>query len=102
MIDLEVVLITGANQGIGFHIALQLGKLAGYHMVLGVRSVNKGEEAVKRLRALGATSQLSYVILDVDSDESIGNALGRIKSKHGRLDVLVVCRDSCSLRTINN
>ena len=41
-------LITGANKGIGFAIAKILGKL-GIEILVGARSENRGQEAVKKL-----------------------------------------------------
>ena len=46
----QVALITGANKGIGFETARQLGKL-GIAVVLGSRNGSKGEAAAEKLRA---------------------------------------------------
>jgi NAD(P)-dependent dehydrogenase (short-subunit alcohol dehydrogenase family) len=86
----QIVLITGANQGLGYLAALQFSKLAGYHIFVGARSTEKGAEAVKKIEADGPTSKVEAILLDVDSDESINAAVKQIESKAGRLDVLVV------------
>ncbi len=47
------VLITGANQGIGFETAKQLAKL-GYYVYLGSRNQINGVEAQRKLNELGS------------------------------------------------
>jgi NAD(P)-dependent dehydrogenase (short-subunit alcohol dehydrogenase family) len=86
----QIVLITGANQGLGYFAALQLSKLAGYHIFVGARSAEKGAEAVKKIEADGPTAKVEDVLLDLDSDESITAAIKEVEAKAGRLDVLVV------------
>jgi NAD(P)-dependent dehydrogenase (short-subunit alcohol dehydrogenase family) len=90
----QIVLITGANQGLGYLAALQLSKLPGYHIFVGARTANKGAEAVKNIQAEGATSKVEPILVDVDSDKSIDAAMKQIKTKFGRLDVLVVSTSS--------
>jgi len=43
-------LITGANKGIGFETAKQLGQ-QGIHIIIGARDKARGEEAVQKLAA---------------------------------------------------
>ena len=46
----RVILITGANKGIGFEVARQLGK-AGHRILLGARDLARGPEAAATLNA---------------------------------------------------
>jgi len=72
----RVVLVTGANRGIGLEIARVLDQ-KGLCVVSGARSrkdVPKGADAVE---------------LDVTSDESVSRAVAEIVERFGRLDVLV-------------
>jgi len=43
----KVVLITGANKGIGFEVARQLGH-SGFTVLLGARDASRGEEAARK------------------------------------------------------
>jgi NAD(P)-dependent dehydrogenase (short-subunit alcohol dehydrogenase family) len=91
----QVVLVTGANQGLGYEVALQLAKLPGYHILVGARSQEKGAEAVSKIRAAeGVVSKLEPILVDLDSDETIHAAIKTVESKFGKLDVLVVSTSS--------
>lgn len=82
----KVALVTGANKGIGFEVARQLGK-AGCRVVLGARDRNKGEEAAGRLRGDGVTA--AVVELDLDRPEMITSAAAEVEAGFGKLDILV-------------
>ena len=81
-----VALVTGANRGLGFEVAAQLGAL-GHTVVLGCRRSSSGEEARRRLEATGASAEL--VLLDIADAASVEGAVAEIDRRHGRLDVLV-------------
>ena len=81
-----VALITGANKGIGFEIARQLGR-KGLIVVLGARDEAKGKVAGDELRKEGIDAH--FVKLEVSSKADV-EALPRFfEERFGRLDVLV-------------
>lgn len=83
----KVVLITGANKGIGFEVARQLGQ-AGFAVLLGARDAARGEEAAGKLRAEGAN--VRYVAADLNDAAESAKALAKqIGEEFGHLDVLV-------------
>lgn len=82
----EIVLITGANKGIGLEVARVLGK-HGMHVLLGSRDRQRGQSALELLKSEGVEAEL--VVLDISVENSIRNATKEIAMKHGRLDVLV-------------
>lgn len=82
----KIALITGANKGIGFQIAQQLGD-RGYTVLIGSRDLARGEAAVKELVAGGI--EAAAIQLDVTDETSVRAAAARIGERHGRLDVLV-------------
>ena len=83
----KVVLITGANKGIGFEVARQLGR-AGFTVLLGARDASRGQVAADRLRGEG--SDVRCVVADLNRAFECGVALANlIGEEFGHLDVLV-------------
>ena len=83
----KVVLITGANKGIGFEVARQLGR-AGFTVLLGARDKQRGEDAATQLRSEGL--DVRFVAADLNDGATSGAALARqIGEEFGHLDVLV-------------
>ncbi|MGB7157376.1 MAG: SDR family oxidoreductase [Tepidisphaeraceae bacterium] len=84
--DKKVALVTGANKGIGLETARQLGQ-RGYHVLIGARDAGRGQAAVDKLKAEGASAE--FVKLEVTSDVDRKAVAKHIAEKHGKLDVLV-------------
>lgn len=82
----SIALVTGANKGIGFEIARQLGE-KGVHIILGARDVERGRAAAQALAAEGHA--VESVHLDLNDEASIAAAASSIARGHGRLDILV-------------
>jgi NAD(P)-dependent dehydrogenase (short-subunit alcohol dehydrogenase family) len=88
----EVILITGANTGIGFQIVRALcGSDTAYDVILGGRSLDKVQEAIRSATAEfpSSRSKLSPLQVDIEHDNSIKKAFDEVQSKFGRLDALV-------------
>jgi len=82
----RIALVTGANKGIGYEIARQLGQ-QGITVLIGARDEARGHEAASRLRAEGIKAE--HVRLDVLDHLTIDRAAGYIEGKYGKLDILV-------------
>ncbi len=82
----QTVLITGANKGIGYETARQLGK-QGYFVFLGARNEEKGQEAARRLNEEGIEAET--VEIDVSDPSSIAAAAETVASRTSSLDVLI-------------
>ena len=82
----KIALITGANKGIGFATARELGA-RGATVFLGSRDPKRGQEATRALSA--ENMDVHFVGLDVTRQESIDAAYAQVKREVGRLDVLI-------------
>ena len=88
----EVILITGANTGIGFQIVKTLcASDKAYDIILGGRSLSKLDAAISAARAEfpSSRSKLSPLQVDIEHDDSIKKAFEHVQSEFGRLDALV-------------
>lgn len=89
-----IVLITGANTGIGLETVRALLKSPSatvYQILLGARDVQRGLDAATMLakEVPETKSAVEVVQIDVQSDESIEALYGAVKDKYGRVDVLI-------------
>jgi len=82
----RVVLITGANRGIGFETARKLGQ-QGHLVLLGARHPGKGAVAARALRDEGLDAHA--LELDVTSERSVKGAVDYMAERFGTLDSLV-------------
>ncbi|MDQ1095198.1 MULTISPECIES: SDR family NAD(P)-dependent oxidoreductase [Chryseobacterium] len=84
---MKKILITGANQGIGFEAAKQLAGL-GHYVYLGSRSQSNGIEAQEKLHEAGFHN-VECIELDVTDVKSIQSVKHILESKEHQLDVLI-------------
>jgi NAD(P)-dependent dehydrogenase (short-subunit alcohol dehydrogenase family) len=82
----KIALITGANKGIGFEVARQLGK-QNCTVLIGARDAKLGQEAAAKLKKEGV--EALFVELDVTHRETIETARAGIEKEFGRLDILI-------------
>jgi NAD(P)-dependent dehydrogenase (short-subunit alcohol dehydrogenase family) len=66
----QLALVTGASDGIGFHIAARLAR-AGAEVLLPVRNRTKGDAAADRIRTLVPNARLDVRSLDLSSLDSV-------------------------------
>lgn len=83
----NIVLISGANTGIGFATAKLLSANPSYTVIIGSRSLASGLEAMASLSKEGLS--VSAIQLDITSDSSISAAVKHMETTYGRLDVLI-------------
>lgn len=84
---MKTILITGANKSIGFETARQLLRL-GHFVFLGSRSIQRGKDAVQRLKDEGLTN-VELVLIDVADKASVDAAAKELSARVNRLDVLI-------------
>lgn len=82
----EVVVVTGANSGIGRATAVHLGR-AGYRVIGTVRSIDKAD----KLRAMADEAQVTIELVEIDVavDDSVRRGFETIFATAGRVDHLV-------------
>lgn len=86
--DNKLVLITGANSGMGLASTIELAK-AGATVVMACRSLERGERAKQEAIAQSGSRLIELMECDLGSFESIRNFAQAFKQKYDRLDVLL-------------
>lgn len=83
----KVILVTGANRGIGFGIVQSLAQMSSENVIIvASRQKDAAEKAIEELKKLSLDSSFHPLALDVTSDNSIQAAVEEIGKKFGRLD----------------
>src|ERR1700753_4123685 len=84
----KLVVITGANSGLGFGLARRLSG-AGADVVMAIRNRAKGEKAIEEIRATVPDAKLTIKSLDLSSLAAVA-ALGEQLNAEGRpIDILI-------------
>jgi NAD(P)-dependent dehydrogenase (short-subunit alcohol dehydrogenase family) len=78
-----------ANGGIGFALAILLLEDPSNLVLLGSRSLSKGEAALQDLKKRDLPGTVELVQIDVDSEASVAAAAKDVEERFGRLDALV-------------
>jgi NAD(P)-dependent dehydrogenase (short-subunit alcohol dehydrogenase family) len=85
------VIVTGANTGIGFETAVKYSALGASKVILGVRSVQKGQTAKSKIEErTQRTGTVEVWELDMGSYDSIKKFAARASGELGHLDVVVL------------
>jgi carbonyl reductase 1 len=85
----KVIIVTGANKGIGFALVRGLCQIfqETAYVYLTARDEIRGKEAVARLNQANLHPEIH--LLDIASDQSVADFQMFIKAKHGYVDVLI-------------
>ena len=83
----QVVLVTGANKGIGYGIAKHLGQ-SGWKVIIGARDKERADKAISELKSAGV-NVLGWVNVELRDLNSIEQAAKEINEKYADLSLLV-------------
>ena len=84
----RTAVITGANTGLGFETAAALAA-RGARVVLAVRNLEKGKQAVARITDATPGADVQLQELDLGSLASVRDAAAQLRSDHDRIDLLI-------------
>lgn len=84
---MKIVVITGANTGIGFESA-QAFLEEGHHVILACRNIQKAQQAQQKLAQLGK-GQVEFIELDLNRLNQVNQAAQLLLEKLTHIDVLV-------------
>ena len=83
----KIVLVTGANKGIGFGIAKHLG-LSGWKVVIGARNNERASDAIAKLASSGI-DVLGWVNIELKDLEGLEQAAKEVREKYPNLSLLI-------------
>ena len=83
----KIVLVTGANKGIGFGIAKHLGQ-SGWQVIIGARDEQRAEKAIGKLKSAGV-DVLGWVNIELRDLDSLQQAAKVVGEKYPGLTLLV-------------
>ncbi|UKZ93570.1 uncharacterized protein TrAFT101_008480 [Trichoderma asperellum] len=86
----KCAIITGSNTGLGFESARQLLALGLSHLVMAVRSLEKGNEAAKKLHDANPAAKIHVWKLDMESYDSVQTFVDRCHRELDRLDIAIL------------
>jgi NAD(P)-dependent dehydrogenase (short-subunit alcohol dehydrogenase family) len=84
----KTAIVTGANTGIGYEIALALHE-AGAYVVLACRDAEKAQQAIEKILKINGKGKLAIGVLNLSSLEAIKDFAENFKKEHQTLDILI-------------
>ncbi|XP_052692828.1 dehydrogenase/reductase SDR family member on chromosome X-like isoform X2 [Crassostrea angulata] len=84
----KVALVTGGTCGIGFHVSMGLVS-KNVHVVMAGHSIQKGEDAITRIREEYPNAKVDFLHLDLSSLKSVQTFVAKIKARGLKVHVLV-------------
>ena len=88
ILDGKVVVITGANTGIGKETALQLS-LRGAKIYIACRDLTKANQAIDDIKKANPEANITALALDLSSFKSVREFAEELKSRESSIDILI-------------
>jgi len=86
----KVAIVTGANSGLGFEASKQLLGLGLSHLILAVRSFEKGKAAATKLGLTNPKAKIDVWELDMESYDSIQAFVRKCNTELSRIDFAIL------------
>ena len=87
-LDGKIVIVTGANTGIGLCTAIDLAK-RGATIIMACRDMKKGGKALEKAMMESSSEDILLMYLDLSSLESVRNFVKEFLSKYSKLNILI-------------
>lgn len=84
----KIVIVTGANSGIGRSAAIRFAE-EGYKVIMACRNLEKGKRVQQELIKLTRNNGIDLLKLDVSSFKSIKDFCSEFKKRYKKLDILI-------------
>lgn len=84
----KIIIITGANSGIGYEAARALAA-KNAAVIMACRNLEKGQKALEQIRAETSDANLKLMQLDMANMDSVGKFAQEFLSEFNKLDVLI-------------
>lgn len=87
-LDGKVIVVTGANSGIGFEAAKAFA-LSNATVIMGCRSLDRATEAKEKIMKESSDAKLDIILLDLMNFDSIQKFTDTINQKYNKIDILL-------------
>ncbi|KAJ8520229.1 hypothetical protein ONZ45_g2901 [Pleurotus djamor] len=85
----KVVVVIGANTGIGYEAAKHYAKMGAEKVIMGCRSQSRGEDALRRLKEETKCTNAELRLIDLANFASVKAFVENFEKDYSRLDLLV-------------
>ncbi|KAJ3566874.1 hypothetical protein NPX13_g6974 [Xylaria arbuscula] len=86
----QTAIVTGSNAGLGYEAALQLLELKLSHLIVAVRSVERGQRAASEMRARYPSAKIDVWPVDLCSYDSIQAFAAKVDKELERIDIVIL------------
>ncbi|KAI0424455.1 hypothetical protein F5Y09DRAFT_139380 [Xylaria sp. FL1042] len=86
----QTAIVTGSNTGLGYEASIQLLRLKLSHLILAVRSRERGEAAASTMRKQFPKAKIEVWMLDMCSYESIQSFAKKVETSLSRIDIVIL------------